>query len=83
MLKKIFATFMVLSSLALTGCTVPTVANVEKFPDLTKADELIVKGQSDIRDVRTGDILLTKRTYILNLMKTIRLKKFNIEDTPG
>lgn len=43
MLKKIFATFMVLSSLALTGCTVPTVANVEKFPDLTKADELIVK----------------------------------------
>lgn len=26
MLKKIFATFMVLSSLALTGCTVPTVA---------------------------------------------------------
>ena len=52
MLKKIFATFMVLSSLALTGCTVPTVANVEKFPDLTKADELIVKGQSDIRDVR-------------------------------
>lgn len=41
MLKKIFATFMVLSSLALTGCTVPTVANVEKFPDLTKADELI------------------------------------------
>ena len=52
MLKNIFATFMVSSSLALTGCTVPTVANVEKFPDLTKADELIVKGQSDIRDVR-------------------------------
>ena len=131
MLKKIFATFVVLSSLAHTGCTVPTVANVEKYPDLTKADELIVKGQSDIRDVRelfgtptikgrtlnedhlvlgyaivnkqeygesfgtrflealtlkmdtAGDILLTKRTYILNLMKTIRLKKFNIEDTPG
>ena len=52
MLNKIFATFMVLSSLSLTGCTVPTVANVEKCPDLTKADELIVKGQSDIRDVR-------------------------------
>ena len=44
MLKNIFATLIVLSSLALTGCTVPTVANVEKFPDLTKADELIVKG---------------------------------------
>lgn len=31
MLKKIFATFMVLSSLALTGCTVPTVAMLKNF----------------------------------------------------
>ena len=52
MLKKIFATFMVLSSLALTGCTMANLPKVEKYPDLTKTEELIVKGQSDIRDVR-------------------------------
>lgn len=52
MLKKIFATIMVLSSLALTGCTMANLPKVEKYPDLTKTEELIVKGQSDIRDVR-------------------------------
>ena len=52
MLKKIFATLIVLSSLALTGFTMANHPKVEKYPDLTKTEEIIIKGKSDIRDVR-------------------------------
>ena len=52
MLKNIFATLIVLSSLALTGCTMANRPKVEKYPDLTKTEEIIIKGKSDIRDVR-------------------------------
>ena len=52
MLKNIFATLIVLSSLALTGCTMANRPKVEKYPDLTNTEEIIIKGKSDIRDVR-------------------------------
>lgn len=52
MLKNIFATLIVLSSLALTGCTMANRPKVEKYPNLTKTEEIIIKGKSDIRDVR-------------------------------
>lgn len=132
MLKNIFATLIVLSSLALTGCTMANRPKVEKYPDLTKTEEIIIKGKSDIRDVREifgaptvkgrtlnedhlvlgyaimsykefGDSSLKsrllnaltlkeadagaphshKRTSILNLIKTIKLKTLNTVDMLG
>ena len=54
MLKNIFATLIVLSSLALTGCTMANRPKVEKYPDLTKTEEIIIKGKkSGSRGKRT------------------------------
>ena len=52
MIKKFVAAICLLSSLVMTGCTMANRPKVEKYPDLTKTEEIIIKGKSDIRDVR-------------------------------
>ena len=52
MIKKFVASICLLSSFLMTGCAVNNLAKVEKYPDLTKTEDFIIKGESTARDVR-------------------------------
>lgn len=52
MLKRLLVGAFILSFLTITGCTTANFAKVEKFPDLTKTENFIIKGESDTRAVR-------------------------------
>ena len=52
MIKKFVAAICLLSSLVMTGCTMANLPRVEKYPDLTKAEDFIIKGESDVKAVR-------------------------------
>ena len=52
MLKQLLAGAFLLSSLAITGCTTANFTKVESFPDLTKTEDFIIKGESDTKAVR-------------------------------
>lgn len=52
MFKELLAGAFLLSSLVITGCTTANFTKVEKFPDLTRTEDFIIKGESDTRAVR-------------------------------
>ena len=52
MFKELLAGAFLLSSLVITGCTTANFAKVEKFPDLTRTEDFIIKGESDTKAVR-------------------------------
>ena len=52
MIKKFVAAICLLSSLVMTGWTMANLPRVEKYPDLTKAEDFIIKGESDVKAVR-------------------------------
>ena len=52
MFKELLAGAFLLSSLVITGCTTANFTKVEKFPDLTRTEDFIIKGESDTKAVR-------------------------------
>ena len=66
MLKRLLAGAFILSFLTITGCTTANFAKVEKFPDLTKTENFIIKGESDTRAVR--EIFGTPSIILVPLM---------------